>query len=157
MSTPTQRIDDYLAGVKTLRDAVKSMTPAQLRTRPIAGKWSTLEVVCHLSDFEPIMADRIKRVLSHDTPALLGADENRFAASLAYHNRDLEEELAIVEKTRAQLARILRAQPAAAFQRCGIHNERGPCTVEQLLSGAINHIPHHVAFIHEKRRALGIK
>jgi uncharacterized damage-inducible protein DinB len=150
-------IDDYLAGVKTLRDAVKSMSPEQLQARPVPGKWSTLEVVCHLSDFEPIMADRMKRVLSHDNPTLLGADEKRFAATLAYHDRDLEEELAVVEKTRAQMARILRGQPAAAFQRSGVHSERGPRTVEQLLAGAISHIPHHVAFILEKRRALGVK
>ena len=156
MSTPSQRIDDYFAGVKTLLDAVASMNPDQIRARPIPGKWSTLEVVCHLSDFEPIMADRIKRVLSHENPSLLGADENRFAASLAYHDRDLEEELAVVAATRMQLARILRAQPAAAFQRVGLHNDRGPRTVEQLLTGAINHINHHVGFITEKRRALGL-
>jgi hypothetical protein len=103
------------------------------------------------------MADRIKRVLSHDNPSLLGADENRFASTLAYHDRDLEEELAIVAATRSQLVRILRAQPAAAFQRMGTHTERGPRTVEQLLTGATNHINHHVAFIAEKRRALGVK
>src|SRR6266852_6354722 len=148
-------IDEYLAGVARLRRAVSGMSRAQLEARPVAGKWSTLEVVCHLSDFEPIMADRMKRVLSHDNPSLLGADENRFAASLAYHDRDLEEELAVVAATRMQLARILRAQPAAAFQRVGLHNERGPRTVEQLLTGAINHINHHVGFIAEKRRALG--
>ena len=157
MSTPSQLIDDYFAGVKTLLDAVASMNPDQLKARPILGKWSTLEVVCHLSDFEPIMADRMKRVLSHDNPALLGADENRFAATLAYHDRDLEEELAVIAATRMQLARILRAQPAAAFQRVGLHNERGPRTVEQLLTGAINHINHHVGFVVEKRRALGLK
>jgi uncharacterized damage-inducible protein DinB len=157
MSAPSQLIDDYFAGVKTLLDAVASMNPDQLKARPIPGKWSTLEVVCHLSDFEPIMADRMKRALSHDNPSLLGADENRFAATLAYHDRDLEEELAVVAATRMQLARILRAQPAAAFQRVGVHSERGPRTVEQLLTGAINHINHHVGFIVEKRRALGLK
>ena len=156
MSTPSQLIDDYIAGVKTLLDAVASMNPDQLKARPIPGKWSTLEVVCHLSDFEPIMADRMKRVLSHDNPSLLGADENRFAASLAYHDRDLEEELAVIAATRMQLARILRTQPAAAFQRVGVHSERGPRTVEQLLTGATNHINHHVGFIVEKRRALGV-
>jgi uncharacterized damage-inducible protein DinB len=156
MSTASQLIDDYLGGVKTLLDAVASMSPEQLKARPISGKWSTLEVVCHLSDFEPIMADRMKRVLSHDNPALLGADENRFAKTLAYHDRDLEEELAVVASTRMQLARILRAQPAGAFQRVGVHSERGPRTVEQLLTGAINHINHHVGFVVEKRRALGL-
>ena len=39
---------------------------------------------------------------------LISADEQRFAATLAYQQRDLEEELAIIAHTRSQLARILR-------------------------------------------------
>jgi uncharacterized damage-inducible protein DinB len=152
-----QMIDDYVAGSTTLRRAVAGMTREQLLARPVAGKWSTLEVVCHLADFDPSMADRMKRVLAEDKPSLLGADENRFVAALAYHDRDLEEELTIVDKTRSQLARILRKQPESALQRIGVHNERGPRTLAQLLTGAINHINHHVKFIQEKRAALGSK
>ena len=132
------------------------MTREQLLARPIPGKWSTLQVVCHLADFEPIFADRMKRVIADERPTLLGADENRFAAALAYHQREAEEELAIIEQTRQQMARILRTLPAEAFERIGVHSERGPRTLEQLLTGATNHIPHHVKFIHEKRRALGL-
>ncbi len=40
--------------------------------------------------------------------------------------------------------------------RVGVHSERGPRTLEQLLTGATNHIPHHVAFVHAKRKALGL-
>jgi hypothetical protein len=149
-------IDAYLAGPAQLRRAVAGMTREQLLARPVAGKWSTLEVVCHLSDFEPIQADRMKRVLAEDRPALIGADENRFAAALAYHQRDLEEELQIVERTRSQLARILRAQSDDVLQRVGVHNERGPRTLEQLLSGATAHLPHHLQFVADKRRALGL-
>jgi hypothetical protein len=151
-----QMIDAYLAGAQTLCQAVAGMSRQQLLARPVPGKWSTLEVVCHLADFEPIFADRMKRVLAEDRPPLLGADENRFAASLAYHQRDLEEELAIVGQTRRQMARILGAQPPEALGRVGIHNQAGPRTLEQLLTGAIHHIPHHVRFIVEKRRALGL-
>jgi len=125
--------------------------------RPIAGKWSTLEVVAHLADFDPILADRMKRVIAEDNPLLVGADENKFAAALAYMDRDLEEELKIIEGTRSQLARILRKLPESALQRVGSHNERGPRTLEQLLSTSIGHIPHHVRFILEKRLALGLK
>jgi hypothetical protein len=132
------------------------MRPDQLKARPIPGKWSTLEVVCHLSDFEPIMADRMKRVISHDQPSLLGADENRFATTLAYHERDAEEEMVLIETTRKQMARILTSLPDAAFKRTGLHNERGTLTLEKLLTNAVNHIPHHVAFIQAKRRALGL-
>jgi uncharacterized damage-inducible protein DinB len=149
-------IDSYLAGPKTLRQAVAGLSREQRVARPVPGKWSTLEVVCHLADFEPILADRMKRVIAEDRPTLLGADENRFAAALVYHERDLEEELTIIERTRQQLARILSHQPPEALARVGVHNERGPRTLEQLLSGAINHIPHHVRFIMEKRQALGL-
>jgi hypothetical protein len=126
-------------------------------SRPIEGKWSTLEAVAHLADFDPIMADRMKRMIAEDNPTLLGADENKFAAALQYQERDLEEELKIIEMTRSQMVRILKKLPESALQRMGTHNERGPRTLEQMLSTAIGHIPHHVRFILEKRLALGLK
>ena len=156
MPSHAELLDAYLAGPRAVRTAVADMSPEQLRARPVAGKWSALEVVCHLADFDPIIADRIKRVLSHDRPSLLGADEALFAKTLAYHDRDVNEELTILEVTRAQLARILRSMPPEAFQRVGVHDERGELTVEKLLTLATNHIPHHVAFLAEKRQALGL-
>ena len=150
----TQLIANYLDGPRQLREAVQGMNREQLLARPIAGKWSTLEVICHLADFEPILADRMKRVIAEERPQLIGADENRFASALAYHERDVQEELTLIEQTRGQMARILRTLPIAALERVGVHNERGPRTLEQLLTGAINHIPHHVQFINEKRQAL---
>ncbi len=157
MSTLQTLIDQYLDGPRQLRQAVAGMSREQVLARPIAGKWSTLEVVAHLTDFDPILADRMKRVIAEDKPTLLGADENQFAAALAYHQRDLQEELTILEATRSQLARILRTLPESALQRVGIHNERGPRNLQQLLETTINHIPHHVKFVLEKRQALGLK
>jgi hypothetical protein len=151
-----QMIDAYLAGPQSLRRAVAGLTREQLTARPVAGKWSTLEVLCHLADFDPILADRMKRIIAEDKPALLGADHERFVKALAYHERDPEEELAVIEQTRRQMARILRTQPEEALQRVGLHNERGPLSLERMLTMATNHIPHHVEFIREKRRALGL-
>ena len=149
MATLPRMIDAYLAGVPALRQAVAGMSREQLTARPMPGKWSTLEVICHLADFDPILADRMKRVIAEEKPALLGADENRFAAQLAYHERDLEEELIIIERTRQQLARILRTLPEEALARIGVHNERGELSLERMLTITTNHIPHHVQFIAE--------
>jgi uncharacterized damage-inducible protein DinB len=149
-------IEAYLAGPAQLRAAVKGMSPAQLVAQPVPGKMSTLEVVCHIADFEPVYADRMKRVIALDNPTLLGADENRFRAALAYQQRNLDEELDIVERTRSQMARILRTLPETALARPGTHDERGPMTLEKLLTSITDHITHHVRFIHDKRRALGI-
>ncbi len=149
-------IGDYLVGPRALREVVSDMTREQLLARPIPDKWSTLEVICHLSDFEPILADRMKRIITHDKPQLLGADENLFAKGLAYHERDLEEELRLIELTRSQMGRILNALPAEILQRTGVHSERGELSLERILQLAVRHIPHHLTFIIEKRKALGL-
>jgi hypothetical protein len=152
-------VDAYVDGIRTVRQSVAGMTPTQAAARPVPGKWSTLEVVCHLADFEAIYADRIKRVLSEDNPTLMSADEQRYAACLAYQNRDLGEELALIENVRKQLARILLSAPPDALKREGVFRHEGKDekrTVESFLTSITNHIPHHVKFIHDKRAALGL-
>ena len=157
MSNPVELIDNYVKGAETLRKAVAGMSTEQLKARPVPGKWSTLEVVCHICDFEPIMADRMKRTISMEKPLLFGADEKDFARALTYHDRDVEEELAIVERTRSQMARILRTLGDVGWQRVGMHNERGPMTLEAIVTTITRHIPHHVSFLREKRQALGLR
>lgn len=158
MPSPTELADQYLAGAAQLRAAVAGMTREQLTARPIAGKWSTLEVVCHIADFEPILAERMKRIiaLSADVPLLLAADENLFVKELKYHERDLEEELAVVDATRRQMARIIRGLKPEQLQQTGNHNKKGLQTLEKVITTATGHIPHHLPFIAEKRKALGL-
>jgi hypothetical protein len=150
----TRLIDDYLAGPPLLRQAVAGMDSEQLLARPILGKWSTLEVICHLADFEIVGADRIKRVIAESEPTLLGGDEKVFAARLAYHERDVDEELVLIETIRSQVARILRTLKPEDLQRRGIHSEVGPMTLAEFVQRSTRHIPHHVQFIEEKRKAV---
>ncbi len=150
----TPSIDEYLDGPRLLRRAVAGMTPEQLTARPIPGKWSTLEVICHLADFEIVYADRIKRTIAENEPSLLGGNPDSFAARLAYHDRQVEEELQLIELVRKQVARILRTLKPKDFQLHGIHSEFGPLTLETLLQRITGHIPHHVRFIDERRKAL---
>jgi uncharacterized damage-inducible protein DinB len=147
-------IEQYLAGPDLLRRAIAGMKKEQLFARPIPGKWSTQEVVCHLADYEPIYGDRMKRVIALEEPELLKGDPQLFAARLAYDNRDMEEELAIIEWTRKQMVRIFPALTPADFQRRGRHSRDGALTLEVLLHRITDHIPHHIRFIEEKRRAL---
>ena len=112
----TALIEQYLAGPDTLRKAVRGHVPRPAHRPAGRGKWSTLEVVAHIADFEPILAERMMRVISHERPLLMVADENLFAATLDYHARDVEEELAAVELTRKKMARVLRKLPAGGGQ-----------------------------------------
>jgi len=151
----TALIEQYLAGPEALRKAVRGLSRDQLTARPVPGKWSTLEVVAHIADFEPILAERMMRVVSHERPLLMVADENLFAATLDYHGRDVDEELAVIEVTRKRMARVLKKLPPEAVNRVGIHSFKGLVSLEAILTSAANHIPHHVGFIEKKRKALG--
>jgi hypothetical protein len=106
--TPADLISAYEQGVEDLRLAVVGMTVEQQRSRPVAGRWSTLEVVCHIADCEQFFADRIKRTVAMDRPLLLGADGFRYPEPLRYQGHDLELELDLVADTRRQTAHTLR-------------------------------------------------
>ncbi len=148
-------LDAYLAGPEELRVVVGGMIREDLIARPIPGKWSVLEVVCHLADTEANIAHRLKRVLAEDRPEFERVQPDRMLAALAYHSRDVNEELAMIDLTRKQIARILENLPAEARERLGVIKERGARTVTEMLNGAIEHLKHHLRFIIEKRQALG--
>src|SRR5262249_36008464 len=98
-ATPADLIADYEAGAALLRRSVEDMTAEQLRARPVEGKWSSLEVVCHVADCEQFFADRMKRTLAMSRPLLLGADGWLYPDATCYQQRDFEEELALVDLT----------------------------------------------------------
>ncbi len=146
----------YAAGPQRLRAATAGMSDEQAAAHPVPGKWSSLEVACHLADMEAVFTERMKRVLIEDKPALPNADENVYAAALAYDKRSLADELALIEATRRQMLKILSSLPEVAFARTGIHSTAGPLTLTQLLDKVTWHLEHHVKFIDDKRRALGL-
>ena len=51
-------LDAYLGGPDRLRSAVTGLSREQLISRPVAGRWSVLEVVCHLVDTDANIAHR---------------------------------------------------------------------------------------------------
>jgi hypothetical protein len=95
-------------------------------------------------------------VIAEEKPLVIGYDESRFTANLDYQERDPHEELALMESTRKQMARILRGLPAAAWSRACVHNERGLMTLEDMLQNEAEHVPHHIRHINEKRKAMGM-
>lgn len=152
----SELIDQYAAGPALVQQSTAGMKREQVLARPVPNQWSTLQVVCHLADFEIVYADRLKRVIAENGPTLFGGDPDVFAAGLAYHQRELAEELALIEACRKQVTRILRTLKDADFARVGKHSEAGPLTLLQLLERVTGHVPHHVKFIQQKRQMLGI-
>lgn len=152
--TIDELIQKYSMGAQALSDVVLSVSAEKFDLTPQPGKWSIRQVVCHLADFEPIYADRMKRVLVEENPTLFGGDPDVFAGGLHYDKRDVREELELIRIVRSQMVRILKAMDLEDFQRTGVHSEAGPLTLETLLERITGHIPHHLKFIEEKIRLM---
>jgi len=148
-------IDQFERGGEKLALAIRGLTDEDLKCVPIPGKWSIQQVVIHLMDSDLIAVDRMKRTIAEDRPTLIGYDESKFAANLFYDEQSAENAVTIFDLNREEFAKVLRKLPAAAWERVGMHNERGPTTLAKQLEYYAKHLDHHLKFIHEKRAKMG--
>lgn len=149
-------IDHYASGISRLAQAMEGITQDQARLRPIPGKWSVLELVAHLAGTELFFTDRMERVIALDKPLLPGVDERDYPDRIGYQDLLLSEELALFSALRTHMLRVLRRQPTQAWRRVAIHTETGLVTLRQLLLQPVRHFDHHLVFLLEKRKALGL-
>ncbi len=147
-------IEAYERGIREVRDGVAGLGEAALKARAEPGKWSILEIVCHLVDSEQAWCHRLKRTIAEINPLIIGYDETGFTASLDYQARDVEAELDLFDATRRQMAKILRNLPAEAWSRVCIHSERGKMSLKEMVEIETEHITHHLRFVGAKRKAI---
>ena len=152
--TLDELLKQFEKGPDLLKAAVADVRASQFDETPVPGKWSIRQVVCHIADFEPVYADRMKRVLVEDNPTMFGGDPDVFASGLHYDTRSVDDELELISAVRRQMAVILRNSDIEDFQRTGVHSEAGPLTLETLLERITRHIPHHIKFVEDKIAAM---
>jgi hypothetical protein len=155
-AAPADLMARYADGAAVLRAAVAVFDAGSLRKRPIAGKMSTLEVLCHIVDADQFMCDRMKRTIATEKPLLMGVDGIAYLERLHYHEREPELELRLLEVQREQMLADLTLLPEEAWERTCIHSEVGELTLRQLMNHAVRHLESHVEAIAEKRDALGL-
>ncbi len=156
-ASSAELIAAYRNGPATLRQAVSGMDPDSLRARPIAGKMSSLEVLCHIVDSDQFMCDRIKRTIATDKPMLMGVESADYPGPLSYHERDPELDLRLLEVQREQLAADLERLAPDAWERTANHSENGVQTLHEIFHHAVEHLEDHVERIAEKRAAMGLQ
>ncbi|MEX2219573.1 MAG: DinB family protein [Phycisphaerales bacterium] len=151
----TTLIDRYVAGADAPAKAIAGLSAEELNSHPVPGKWSVQQVIAHLVDSDLIASDRMKRIAAMPRPLLIGYDETAFAAAFAQDRIDPKLACELFRLNRLHTAALLRALPPEAFERWGIHSERGKVTLRELLNDYSGHLEHHLRFIEEKRRAMG--
>lgn len=146
----------FEAGAPLLAHATAGLTAEQAASRPGPGDWSIAQVVGHLLDTDFVMADRIKRLIAEENPTLLAFEENAWVERLDSQSIPVPEAVAFFEANRRWVTRLLRRCTDADFARTGQHSERGPITLERVVSLVTGHVDHHLKFVYAKRENLGV-
>jgi hypothetical protein len=119
--------------VSALEGEIAGLNEAALRRPEAPGKWSILQVIHHLADSELIYRFRMRLVLAQPGAAILGIDQNLWAAGLGYNEGDPADALELLRVLRNANLQMLRALSGEQMERFGIHNERGPESVGKML------------------------
>jgi hypothetical protein len=148
-------VDRYFAGADQLSQSIAGLTTVELQAFPVPGTWCIQQIVIHLLDSDLVHSDRMKRVIAEEKPLLMGFDETKFANRLHYDAQDAVLAADLFAKNRQLMHQILSRLPGEAFDRSGIHSERGRVTLADLITTAADHLDHHLKFLTDKRRLLG--
>jgi hypothetical protein len=155
-ASPVELLHRYTRGAAVLREAVAGLDGVALRARPIAGKMSSLEVVCHIVDADQFMCDRMKRTIGTERPLLMGVESVDYLERLHYHSRDPQLELRLLEIQREQMAADIGRLGDDAWGRTAVHSESGLVTLLDLFAHAVDHLESHALTIAEKRATMGV-
>src|SRR5579864_9092052 len=146
----------HVAALAAIPDQLEAaVREAGASTNQAAGDdWTPAEIVGHLGDAARYWGARMLRVVREDEPALPYWDENTMVDLAAYRYRDLDELLRVLRLTSAGNVTFLRALPAEAWERAGMHETRGRITLREIVATEAGHQQGHVR---QLRAALGLR
>jgi hypothetical protein len=113
--------------------------------RPAPDEWSVLGCIAHMTDAELVASGRYRWILAHDTPELIGYDQDLWADRLHTPMENAAELVAFWQALReANLALWARTSDADK-ERYGIHRERGPESYRLTFTLIAGHDRFHLA------------
>ncbi len=141
-----------LSGVPAALDTLTEGLPPEVWSRsPAPGEWNLTEIICHLRDVErEITLPRFQKILREDSPLLLGADTDPWAAERDYRSQDGPAAFDAFIAARKQTLALLASLSDEDWQRPAQHAMLGPTTLQELASFSARHDQMHVRQAHAR-------
>jgi hypothetical protein len=133
------RLARLIAGVST----------AELRRRPAPQTWSVGEILAHLADAEIVGGFRIRFILGSPGAPIVAYDQDRWAASGHYDQRDPFRTLEQFRVLREANLALLKSLDAGQWKQYGIHSERGQESIEVIVRMFAGHDINHLRQIEQ--------
>jgi hypothetical protein len=122
----------------TVARIVRTMSAEELRATRFAD-WSAVELLGHLTDVAEVFAERVRRSLEEDTPALEAIPEGTLGDARR-DPMDLSTRL-----LRAHQRIVAYLQTPGAAERAAIHSEWGRVNAGHIAAYLADHSREHVA------------
>lgn len=151
MSDVSDLLERFRRGAELVAVSITGAAGSEVDYSPQPGKWSIRQIVAHLADAEIVGTMRFRRIIAEDHPRLEVFDQNAWVANLDYNRRKPSQSLETFRRIRGENYELLKELPESAFERVGIHSERGPLTLKQLLQGFAEHAESHAAQLRARR------
>jgi len=127
---------------ENLSKLLHGLDKQKLMYRP--DKWSIAEILAHLADAEVVAAWRLRLVLSQNGATIQSFDQNVWADTFNYQQRDARASLDTFRVLRASNLAMLESIPEKLWDNYGTHQERGRETVAHIVSMYAGHDLNHL-------------
>ena len=143
MANISQALDNFRRGTATMKEALRGVTEDEATFVTAPGKWTIRQFVRLVADTEIVVAMRMRQIIAEDRPTLIPFDQELWAAHLGYATADVADSLSRFSSLRDDTAAVLCALAPEAFERVGIHPERGAKTLLEWVTLFGNHVETH--------------
>ena len=100
-----------------------------MKWRPEPAKWSIAEIIAHLADAEIVASWRMRSVIGENGITIQPFDQDAWASSFEYRDRDARHSLEVSRVLRENNVRMLNEIPRETWENYGMHLERGKETI----------------------------
>ena len=151
MSEIPDLLERFRRGAELLAVAITGAAGSEVDFAPQPGQWSIRQIVAHLADAEIVATMRLRQILAEDDPKLQAWDQNAWATKLDYARRKPSQSLETFRRIRGENYELIKDLPESAFDRAGIHSDRGRMTLRQLVQLIAEHAENHAAQLRARR------
>jgi hypothetical protein len=151
MENHSEAIARFRRGPATLEEALHGASGDETSYVPAPGKWNIRQIVRHLADTEIVVGMRLRQIVAEDKPLLVPFDQDAWAANLGYEHADAFDSLERFRSVREDTARVLESLPVEAFDRMGVHPERGTKALLEWVTVYGGHVETHARQIRALR------
>jgi hypothetical protein len=116
-----------------------------LRTRPEPSEWSVLECLAHTTQAEVVYSGRIRWIVAHEEPPLIGYDQDLWVDGLRGNQEDPERLLSVLRTLRDWNHVMWARSTPEERAKVGMHAERGPESFELNFRLIAGHDRFHLA------------